>query len=82
MQEKSNNFITWVCPLLKRIVFTQDQYIYYENDNVECIYFLTHGVAGFVLPFRKNIVYVEIDEGDDFGQADITASSIEENTEI
>ena len=31
------------------------------------------GAAGFVLPFRQNIVYVEIDEGDDFGQSDIIA---------
>lgn len=35
------------------------------------MYFLCSGAAGFVIPFKRNIVYVEIDEGDDFGQADI-----------
>ena len=38
---------------------------------VDSIYFLTAGAAGFVIPFMRNVVYVEIDEGDGFGEADI-----------
>ena len=39
---------------------------------VDSIYFLVKGAAGFVLPIKKNIVYAEIDEGDTFGQSDIS----------
>lgn len=35
------------------------------------------GAAGFVLPFKLGVVYVEIDTGDDFGQADIVDSAQE-----
>ena len=52
---------------------TQDSYIYYENDVIDSVFYLCKGAAGFVLPFNENIVYVEIDEGDDFGQVDIIA---------
>lgn len=46
------------------------------------MYFLFKGAAGFVLPLKKNIVYVEIQEGDDFGQIDIVTSSMDTNTPI
>ena len=35
-----------------------------------------------MLPYRQNIVYVEIDEGDDFGQVDILSCSIDEECEV
>lgn len=78
---RSSNFITWICPLLKQMMFQQGSYIYYENDPIEEIYFLSEGAAGFVLPFRRNIVYVEIEEGDEFGHSDIfeAAHDIEGN---
>ena len=82
LQTKSDNFITWVCPLLKPVLVSQDQYIFYEGDVIDSIYYLCIGAAGFVLPFRQNIVYVEIMEGDDFGQADIVSCSIDCNLEI
>jgi hypothetical protein len=40
------------------------------------MYFLCKGTAAFVLPLPRNIVYIEIEEGDDFGQSDITLGSI------
>ena len=40
------------------------------------------GAAGFVLPFKENIVYVEIDEGDDFGQVDIIAQCLDEDIDV
>jgi hypothetical protein len=52
-------------------MFQQDAYIYYETDLADSIYYLCEGAAGFVIPFLKNVVYVEIDEGDGFGEADI-----------
>lgn len=71
LKNKKPNFITWICPMLKTINFQQDSYIYYEEDLVDSIFFLSKGAAGYVLPSHGNIVYVEIDEGDDFGQSDI-----------
>jgi hypothetical protein len=55
-------------------LFQQDILIYYETDLVDCIYFLCDGAAGFVIPFLRNVVYVEIDQGDGFGEADIFQS--------
>lgn len=46
------------------------------------MFFLFKGAAGFVLPLKVNIVYVELQEGDDFGQIDIVTSSMETNTPI
>lgn len=37
------------------------------------------GSAAFVLPFFKNVSYIEIDEGDHFGVMDIIGSTQEEN---
>ena len=51
-----------------------DQYIYFEGDEVRHIYFLNSGSAGFVLPKYKNTMYVNIEEGDLFGVADIISS--------
>jgi hypothetical protein len=53
--------------MLKPDLFAQDHYIYYETDIIDSIHFLTKGTAGYVLPIRKNIVFVEIETGDDFG---------------
>ena len=35
------------------------------------IYFLTQGSAGFVLPLHENVVYIEINRGDYFGEIDL-----------
>lgn len=46
----------------------ENQYVYLEDENqIQGIYFLCKGTAAFVLPLARNIVYVEIEEGDDFG---------------
>jgi len=51
-------------------------------DSIEAIYFLAEGAAGFVLSFHRNIVFVEINPGDTFGQSDIIASSIDANMSV
>ena len=43
---------------------------------------MTNGGAGFVIPFKSNIIYVEINSGDDFGQADIVACSIDHGVDL
>jgi len=53
--------------MLKANHHAVDHYIYYETDIIDSIHFLTKGKAGYVLPIRKNIVFVEVESGDDFG---------------
>ena len=60
LNQQSESFLGWICPLLKQNYIPIEQYIYYETDQTEEIFFLSKGTAGFVLPFKKNIVYLEI----------------------
>ena len=55
---------------MNQIFIPVDQYIFYETDLITEIYFLTQGNAGFVLPFKENIVYIEINNGSYFGEID------------
>ena len=64
LSKQGESFLGWVCPLLKQSFIPIEQYIYYETDQITEIYFLTKGNAGFVLPFKRNIVYIEIEKGD------------------
>lgn len=74
LKGKSPGFIAWVCPLFKPTIFEIDKYIYFEGDDVSSIYFLKKGSCGFVLPKNENSKFVQIEEGDSFGVADIIAS--------
>ena len=71
---RSAAFIAWICPLLKSHIFPDNSYIYFEGDDVNNIYWLSKGKAGFVLPKYKNTVYIEISIGSIFGTVDIVAS--------
>jgi hypothetical protein len=37
---------------------------------------LKEGAAAFVIPLQKNLVFTEINEGDDFGQLDLFYLSV------
>lgn len=52
LSEQPENFLGWICPLLKPSYSPVDDYIYYETDVIEDIFFLTVGRAGFVLPLH------------------------------
>jgi hypothetical protein len=41
------------------------------------VYFVIKGKAGFVLPFKKNVVYIEINQGDYFGDVDFVVAANE-----
>ena len=56
-----------------------EQYIYYETDQIVEIFFLIKGLAGFVLPFKKNIVYIEVNQGDFFGELDFVIAADEKS---
>ena len=45
----------------------EDQYVFFEGDKINAIYFLQKGSAGYVLPRQDNLMYVELNEGFDFG---------------
>ena len=68
--------------MMNATFYAQDHYVYYETDIIDSIHFLTKGTAGYVLPIRKNIVFVEIEKGDDFGQVCIVSASIEREAPI
>ena len=56
-------FIAWICPLLKPMPYPENQYIYFEGDNITEIFFMIKGRGGFVLPKFKNTCYIEIKMG-------------------
>lgn len=71
LKSQNENFLVWICPLLRQEFILTEQYLYYQTDMINEIYFLTSGTAGFVLPLRKNVVYIEINQGDHFGEIDL-----------
>ena len=78
----NENFLGWVCPLLRQNYLPIDTVVFYETDVIEDIYFLTLGNAGFVLPMQDNIVYIEVQVGDLFGQLDITLIAIQRQMDV
>jgi CRP-like cAMP-binding protein len=82
LKNQSHSFLGWVMPLLTQEYVPAEQYLYYETDIITDIYFMTHGVAGFVLPFRKNIVYIELNKGDCFGEIDFAISAEQSNMTV
>ena len=82
LQDQSQNFLSWICPLLKQIYVPMDQYIYQESDQIVEIYFVTRGYCGFVLPLGKNVVYIAINQGDFFGEIDFVFEAQQADLEI
>ena len=65
--------------MLKPICVQEDEYVYTEGDEVNCIYFLKVGSVGFVLPRHHNIKYCDYPEGAHFGVLDIISSCYKHN---
>lgn len=74
-QNKHVSFILWMCPLLRPMLFQENQYIFHENESINEIFFLINGRAAFVLPRYKNTPFVNIDIGNQFGEIDIIGSA-------
>lgn len=49
-KDKPQEFVGWCVPMLKIMVYHEDQYIYQEGDSIDFLYFIEKGTAGFVLP--------------------------------
>lgn len=71
---RSDSFIAWICPLMRPMLNLENQYIFFEGDDVSQIYFFMSGEAGYVLPKHNNIKYIEFQQGNHFGVTDIVGS--------
>lgn len=60
MKKKSAEFISWLCPLLKLRIATQDEVVYYEGDALDHVYFLKNGCCNYVLPKYGNRAFLKI----------------------
>ena len=39
LKNRPVTFIAWICPLLKSLIKSEDQYVFFEGDELSCIYF-------------------------------------------
>lgn len=76
LNKQTTSFLGWICPLLKQTFMPEEEYIFQESDNIEDIVFIVKGSAGYVLPFESNIVFIEIQPGDQFGEIDVLNASL------
>lgn len=76
-KNKPLRFIAWICPLLRPLIKAVDQYIFFEKEEMTCIYFYRKGKAGYVLPRQNNMTYVELNRGYHFGVSCIAGSFID-----
>jgi hypothetical protein len=73
LKGKPDEFLSWLCHLLDLRLIYKNEYIFERDKNIEFISFLFKGKAGIVIPFKvkKNIVFVELEEGDEMGTIDV-----------
>ena len=67
LKNQSTSFIAWLCPHLKPFLSLENNYVYFEGDDVNSIYFLKSGTPGYVLPRHMNLMYVRVAKGHLFG---------------
>ena len=70
------SFLAWICPLFKPSIYNKSEYVYFDGDEVSCIYFLKQGSCGNVLPRHSNIKYIDMNTGSCFGVIDIIGSML------
>jgi hypothetical protein len=73
LKGKPDEFLSWLCHLLDLRLIYKNEYIFERDKNIEFISFLFKGKAGIVIPLKvkKNIVFVELEEGDEMGTIDV-----------
>ena len=59
----------------------ENEYQYFEGDEITSVYFLKEGTCTFVLPKYDNSKYIKVKSGSEFGMEDLVGSIIrnEEN---
>lgn len=60
------------------MLILSNNYIYFEGDSINNIYFLKNGECGFVLPKHHNLKYIDMKQGQYFGVIDIVACCMNE----
>lgn len=75
---KNKKFISWICPMLKTRVAAPREAIFYEGEEQQCVYFLTKGLAEYVLPQYNNQPYIKIVQHTCFGLTDIIVDLMEQ----
>jgi len=60
MKDKTMSLIAWICPLLKTYLVTENEYVYFEGDEIVNVQFMKKGSCGFVLPKFNNAKYINI----------------------
>ena len=63
LKDRPITFIAWICPILKPFIKSEDQYVFFEGDDISCIYFHKKGTVGYVLPRHHNLMYIKIGKG-------------------
>jgi CRP-like cAMP-binding protein len=74
--------VAWICPLFLPVTFSEQEYVFFEGDDIGCIFFLTKGECSFVLPKHDNQKYVKVNEGGSFGAVDIMGSVFKNDVEL
>ena len=59
-----------------------NEYLFFEGDEITAMYFLKAGYLGFVLPKYENAKYMTVSSGVDFGMEDIVGSIIKNEENI
>lgn len=67
----SKQFIAFIGPLLKPKKCKEDTYVFEKGDEVKAVFFLIDGIAGFVLPEKKNLIFSTVEKGDYLGLMDL-----------
>lgn len=59
-KNKDKSFVVWIVKFLRPIHVQEQEYIFKEGESIQEVYFLTNGIAAFVLPRFKNRPYIYI----------------------
>ena len=62
--------------MIRSTFFEVRDYICFDGDEIQCVFFLKRGSCGFVLPRYSNIKYIDVDVGATFGLVEIIGNHV------
>lgn len=78
-KNRSIQFISWICRLMQPQWYDEGEFYFFEDDDVEEMFFLIKGQAEFVLPQYSDQAYLHIAHNNHFGLVDVIGSSLKHN---
>lgn len=77
IQNKSDLFISWICPLLKLHHYPKRACVFEEGDKARSIYFMKQGCAAYMVDIwhAESLPFVTVSSGHMIGGVDIIGSS-------